>query len=218
MLNGWHLRWVCWPCKNLDVFSFQELCTDPCKHGAVHYHANMKCHTCCLPSALCVKTVIHSVKRTLLQSARRQRMWAFAHSSQLQWQTAVRSRPRWGRWACRWASLRRFLTVCAEILGYCKPIVAAACPGGCLGAGCGGPGLVWLHVVCGLWCRLDVLPNSLKRLWRWLMLENEDINSRATALVGHSAVNHANCTLPQTCDICCIMLCDKTAHFRVAFS
>ncbi len=30
MLNGWHVRWVCWPCKNRDVFSFQELCTDPC--------------------------------------------------------------------------------------------------------------------------------------------------------------------------------------------
>ncbi len=30
MLNGWHVWWVCWPCKNWDVFSFQELCTDPC--------------------------------------------------------------------------------------------------------------------------------------------------------------------------------------------
>ncbi len=54
----------------------------------------------------------------------------------------------------RWASLRRFLTVCAEILWLCKPIVAAACPGGwsqtileAEDAGCGGPGLVWLHVV-----------------------------------------------------------------------
>ena len=28
MLNGWHVRWVCWLCKNWDVFSFQELCTD----------------------------------------------------------------------------------------------------------------------------------------------------------------------------------------------
>ncbi len=33
MLNGWHVRWVCWPCKNWDVFSFQELCTDPCIMG-----------------------------------------------------------------------------------------------------------------------------------------------------------------------------------------
>ncbi len=28
MLNGWHVRSVSWPCKNWDVFSFQELCTD----------------------------------------------------------------------------------------------------------------------------------------------------------------------------------------------
>ncbi len=33
MLNGWHVWWVCWPCKNWDVFSFQELCTDPCNMG-----------------------------------------------------------------------------------------------------------------------------------------------------------------------------------------
>ncbi len=33
MLNGWHVRWVCWPWKNWDVFSFQELCTDPCNMG-----------------------------------------------------------------------------------------------------------------------------------------------------------------------------------------
>ncbi len=33
MLNGWHVRWVCWPCKNWDVFSFQEFCTDLCNMG-----------------------------------------------------------------------------------------------------------------------------------------------------------------------------------------
>ena len=33
MPNGWHVRWVCWPCKNWDVSSFQELCTDPCHMG-----------------------------------------------------------------------------------------------------------------------------------------------------------------------------------------
>ncbi len=33
MLNRWHVRWVYWPCKNWDVFSFQELCTDPCNMG-----------------------------------------------------------------------------------------------------------------------------------------------------------------------------------------
>ncbi len=33
MLNGWHVWWVCWPCKNWDVFSFQKLCIDPCDMG-----------------------------------------------------------------------------------------------------------------------------------------------------------------------------------------
>ncbi len=33
ILNGWLVQWVCWPCKNWDVFSFQELCTDPCNMG-----------------------------------------------------------------------------------------------------------------------------------------------------------------------------------------
>ncbi len=73
-------------------------------------------HTHCLPSALYSENRDSSVKRTPLQSARRHRMWAFAHSSRLRWRTAVRSRPRWVRRAWRWASLRRFLTVFAEII------------------------------------------------------------------------------------------------------
>ena len=80
-----------------------------------------QCHTRCLPSALNSENRDSSVKRTPLQRARRHRMWAFARSSRLRWRTAVRVRPRWGQRACRWASLRQFLTVCAEI-----PIVAAA--------------------------------------------------------------------------------------------
>ncbi len=73
-------------------------------------------HTCCLPSALFSENRDSSGKRTALQSARCHQMWAFAHSSRLRWRTAVRSWPRWGWRACRWASLRRFLTVFAEIL------------------------------------------------------------------------------------------------------
>ncbi len=83
-------------------------------------------HTRCLPSALYSENRDSSVKRRPLQSARCHRMWAFAHSSLLRRQTAVRSRPRWGRRAYRWASSRRFLTVCAEILWLCKAIFAAA--------------------------------------------------------------------------------------------
>ncbi len=145
-------------------------------------------HTRCLPSALYSENRDSSVRRTPLQSARRHRMWAFAHWSQLRQRTAVRSRPRWGWRACRWASLRRFLTVCAEIIWLCKPIVAAAVRVA--------PGLVLLHVVCGCEARLDVLPNSLKRLWRRLMVEKWTFNSRNSS-GGHSCSQHANCTLGQ---------------------
>ncbi len=95
-------------------------------------------HTCCLPSALYSENRDLSMKRTPFQSARRHRMWAFAHSSRLRRQTAVRSSPPMRMRACRWASLRRFLTVFAEILWLCKPIVAAA---------------VWVA--------------GLRRSWRW---------------------------------------------------
>ncbi len=215
MLNGWHVRWVCWPCKNWDVFSFQELCTDPCNmgpciimlqhevmvvyewhnNGTVSQNAINKMHLCslsityastythsttltsanrsptrrhtrCLPSALYSENRDSSVKRTPLQSARHHRMWAFAHSSRLRRQTAVRSRPRWGRRACRWASLRRFLTVCAEILWLCKPIVAAAVRVAGLRRSWRWRCWMWRSwagvVTRGLWLwgRLDVLPNS----------------------------------------------------------
>ena len=53
-------------------------------------------------------------------------------------------------------------------------------------AGCGGPGLAWLHVVCG--CEA-VLPNSLKRCWRQLMVEKLTFNYLATALVDIPAVS-----------------------------
>ncbi len=143
-----------------------------------------RCHTRCLPSALYSENRDSSVKRTLLQSARRHQMWAFPHSSRLRRRTAVRSRPRWGRRACRWASLRRFLTVCAEILWLCKPIVAAAVRVAGLRRSwrwrcwmCRS----WAGVVTRglrLWVWLDVLPNSLKRLWRRLMVEKWTFNSR----------------------------------------
>ncbi len=145
MLNGWHVRWVCWPCKNWDVFSFQELCTDPCNMGpciimlhhevmvvdewhnngpqdlvtvslciqnafkkctcslsityACPYHNTQRHHDHSNHNVDISKPLTHttpytlsaicpvqwkpdsSVKRTPLQSARRHRMWAFAHSS-----------------------------------------------------------------------------------------------------------------------------------------
>ncbi len=164
-----------------------------------------------------------SVKRIPLQSARRHQMWAFAHSSQLRQRTAVRSRPRWGRRACKWASLRKFLTVCAEILWLCKPIVAAAVWVAGLRRSWRWRCWMWRSwagvVTCGqwLWGRLDVLPNSLKRLWMRLMVEKLTSNSRATAPLDILAVNMPIARSLKTCDICGIVLCDKTAHFRVSF-
>ncbi len=132
--------------------------------------SHTRCHTGCLPSALYSKNRDSSVKRTPLQSATHHRMWAFVHSSQLRQRTAVRSRPRWGRRACRWASLTRFLTVCADILWLCKPIVAAAVRVAGLRRSWRWRCWMWRSwagvVPCGLrlWGRLDVQPYSLKRL------------------------------------------------------
>jgi hypothetical protein len=52
-----------------------------------------------------------------------------------------------------------------------------------------------------LWGRLDVLPNSLKWRLRPLMVEKLTWHFLATDLV----------------EICGIVLCDKSAHFRAAF-
>ncbi len=179
-------------------------------------------HTRCLPSALYSENQDSSVKRTPLQSARRYRMWAFAHSSGLRRRTTVRSRPRWGWRACRWASLRRFLTVCAEILWLCEPIVAAVRVSGLRRSWRWRCWMwrSWAGVVTHglrLWGRLDVLPNSLKCLWRWLMVEKWTFNSRTTALADIPAVSMPIARSLKTCDICDIVLCDKTSHFRVAF-
>ncbi len=166
--------------------------------------------TCCLPSALYSENWDSSVKRIPLQSARLHRIWAFAHSSRL-------------RQACRWASLRRFLTVCAEILWLCKPIIAAAVRVSDLRRSWRWRCWMWRFwagvITRGLrlWGLLDVLPNSLKRLWRQLMVEKLTFNSRATALVDIPAVSMTIERSFKTCKICGIELCDKTAHFKVAF-
>ncbi len=289
MLIGRHVRWVCWPCNNWDVFSFQELCTNLCnirtciiilQHEVMdvdELHNNgpqdlitlslciqnviNKMHLCSLaityacpyhnptpymghsihnidiskplthttpytqwlPSALYSENQDSFVKRTPLQSARRHRMWAFAHSIRLRWRTAVRSIPRWGQWVGRWASLRHFLTVCAEILWLCKPIVAAAFQVAGLRQSCRWRCWMWRSwdgvVIRGLqlWGRLDVLPNFLKRLWRQLMEEKWTFDSWATALVDIPAVSMPIARSLKTFDICGIVLCDKTAHFRVVF-
>ncbi len=141
-------------------------------------------------------------------------MRAFAHSSWLWRWTPVRSRPRWGWRACRGASLRWFLTVCAEIIWLCKPIVAAAVRLTGLRRSWRRRCWMWRSwagvVTRGLrlWGRLDVRPNSLKRLWRWLMVEKWTFNSWPTALVEIPAVSVPIACSLKTCDICGIVLSD----------
>ncbi len=49
------------------------------------------------------------------------------------------------------------------------------------------------------------------------MVEKLKLNSWATALVDIPAVSMPIACSLKTCDICGIVLCDKTAHFRMAF-
>ncbi len=150
-------------------------------------------------------------------------MWPFAHSSRLRRRTSVRSRPRWGRRACRWASLRRFLIVCVEILWLCKPIVAAAVRVAGLRRSWRWRCWMWRSwagvVTCDLrlWGWLGVQQNYLKRLWRRLMVEKWTFNSQATALVDIPAVSMPIAHSLKTCNICGIVLCDKTAHLEWPF-
>ncbi len=94
------------------------------------------------------------------------------------------------------ASMRRFMTVCAEIHWLCKPIFLQQLSGWLVSDNLGRwrcwMWRSWAGVVTRglwLWGRLDVLPNSLKRLWRRLIVEKWTFNSRATALVDIPAVS-----------------------------
>ncbi len=158
-------------------------------------------HTRCLPSALYIKNRDSSVKRTPLQSARCHRMWAFAHLSRLRRRTAVRLRPQWGWRACRWASLRWFLTVCAEILWLYKTDCCCSCGwsqmilevkmldvevlGWC--------GYTWSAVVrlVGFTAKFSEMP--LETAYGREM----NIQFTGNSSGGHSCSQHANCMLPQ---------------------
>ncbi len=123
----------------------------------------------------------------------------------------------------RWASLRRFLTVCVEIIWLYKPIVAAAVRVAGLRQSWRWRRWMWRSwagvITHGLrlWGQLDVLPNSLKRLWRWLIVEKWTFNSWATVLVDIPVVSMPIARSLKICNICGIVLWDKAAHFRVVF-
>ncbi len=142
-----------------------------------------------------------SVKRTLLQSARRHRRWAFAHSSWLQWQTTVRSRPWWGRRKRKWAFLRRFLTVVQKLFGGANQLFV------CLGGWSqtilqvkkpdmevwGWCGYTWSVVVGPVGCTAKFLETTLETAYGSEM----NIQFMGNSSGGHSCSQYANCTLPR---------------------
>ena len=68
-----------------------------------------------------------------------------------------------------------------------------------------------------LWGQLVVLPNSLKLCWRRLMVEKLTFHFLATALVDIPAVSKPIAHSLKTWDVCGIVLCNTTVHFRVDF-
>ncbi len=282
MLNGWHVRWVCWPCKNWDVFSFLELCTNPFNMGPCiimlqhevmvvdEWHNNgisgsqdlvtvslciqnaiNKVHLCSLSITYTCpyhnptadmghsihnvdisKPLTHTTPYTLSAICPVQWKPGFIceenTSPKCQTPSNVSICPlgyddklQSGRdpdeddkhadelpWDGFWQFVKKFF-------GYANRLLQQLswrwrC-------------WMWKYwagvIIRGLrlWGRLDVLPNSLKRLWRWLMVEKWLFNSWATALVDIPAVSMPITRSLKTCNICSIVLCDKTAHSRVAF-
>ena len=132
--------------------------------------------------------------------------------SRLRRRTSVMSRPWWGWRAHRWASLRQLLTVCAEILHQLSEWLVSDDPAG-EEAGWGGPGLTWLHVVCGCeagWTYCQILENDIMVQY----------GMNITFSGNSSEIPAVIMPIPRslkTWDIGGIVLCDKTVHFRVAF-
>ncbi len=287
MLNGWHVRWVCWPCKNWDVLRFQELCTDPCNMGPCiimlqhevmvvdEWHNNgpqdlvtvslciqnaiNKLHLCSLsityacpyhnPTATMghlihnvdlSKPLTHTTPYTLSAICPVQWKPGFIreentspkcqtpsnvsicplksvtttncsqvdpneddeHADKLPWDGFWQFVQKFFGYANRllqqlsgWLSQKilevKMLDV--EVLGWC--------------------GYTWSAVMRPVGCTAKFS----ERLWRWLMVEKWTFNSWATALVNIPAVSMPIARSLKTSDICGIVLCDKTAHFRVAF-
>ncbi len=74
-------------------------------------------------------------------------------------------------------------------------------------------GYTWSAVVKPIGCTVKFS----EMLFEMLMVEKLTFDSQATALVVIPAVSMPIACSFKTCDICGIVLCDKTAHFRVPF-
>ncbi len=172
-------------------------------------------------SVICPVQWNSSVKRTPLQSARCHWMWAFAHSSRLRRRTAVRSRPDEDDehadelpWDGLWQFVQKFFDYANRLLqqlsggGWSQMVLEVK--------------MLYMEVLgwCGynMWCAV-VRPVECTAKLSEMILETTygremNIQFMGNSSGGHSCSQHANCTLPHNL---CLQLCDKTAHFRVAF-
>ncbi len=256
MLNGWHVRWICWPCKDWDVFSFQELCRDPCSMGPCiimlqhevmvvdEWHNNgpqdlvtvsvciqnaiNKMHLCSLsityscpyhnPTATMghsihnvdiSKPLTHTTPYMLSTICPVQRKPGFIReentSPKCQTPSNVSICPLKSvtdeddehadelLWDGFWQFVQKLFGYVNRLLQQLSGWLVSDDRGG-EDAGCGGPGLVWLHVVCdGEAGRMEFSEMPLETAY------GRTINIQLTgnSSGGHSCSQHANCTLPQ---------------------